>query len=91
VRYEFKTSFDRSVSRLDRLRGQHIVDAVEAVIDFFETGDRPEGLGLKQLRKPFWEVRASIRDRVIFAFEDDPVTFILAGSHDDIRRYLKKL
>lgn len=91
MRYEFKTSFDRSVSRLDRLRRQHIVDAVEAVIDFFETGDRPQGIGLKQLRKPFWEVRASSRDRVILAFEDDLVTFILAGSHDDTRRYLKKL
>lgn len=91
MRYEFKSSFDRSVGRLDRARRGRVIEAVEAIVDFFEGGPRPDGLGLKQLRKPFWEVRASIRDTVVFAIEKDRFVFLLAGDHEETRRFLRSV
>lgn len=91
MRYEFKSSFDRAVGKLDKARRERVVAAVESLIDFFEGGPRPDGLGLKQLRKPFWEVRASIRDRVVFAIEEDRIVFLLAGDHEEIRRSLRSV
>lgn len=90
MRYEYKASFDRAFRKLPKTRRTTAASAIEAVVDFFETGTKPKGLGLKQLRKPYWEIRTSLKDRVIFAFEGDLVSFLLVGSHDDIRRYLTK-
>ncbi len=91
MRYEYKSSFDRSFRRLASRRRAGAAQPVEAIIDFFESGKRAPGLGLKQLRKPFWEVRSSIRDRAIFAVDDDAVRFVIIGSHDEIKRFLKKI
>jgi mRNA-degrading endonuclease RelE of RelBE toxin-antitoxin system len=91
VNYEFKPSFEKSIKNLPPERRHKIRDAVESLIDFFETGQRKEGLGLKQLRWTFWEIRADIRDRIIFEFDGNSISFILAGNHDEIKRFLKRL
>jgi hypothetical protein len=50
-----------------------------------------KGIGLKRLRGDFWEVRKGLRVRILFRWEKDLVEFILAGDHDDVRRFLKAL
>lgn len=87
--YEFKPSFDRTFHRLDAVRQRAVRHAVDRVIDFFATGAHPKGLGVKQLRKPFWEVRATLADRPFFTFQGDRVSFVIVGNHDEIRRFLR--
>lgn len=91
MRYEFKPSFDRLLRKLPKDRQQRAQKAVNTLIDFFETGSRTKGLGLKQLRGNFWELRAGLKDRIIFQLELDKVSFLTIGNHDEIRRYLKQL
>ena len=38
-----------------------------------------------------WEIRKGIKARILFKWEGDLVTFILAGDHEGIKRYLKNI
>lgn len=89
MRFEFKPSFDRSIKRLDARRKEKTKRAVAAFVDFIETRVEPEGIGLKHLKGEFWEIRAGIKDRIIFRMKKDVVEFIIAGTHDEIGRFLK--
>lgn len=91
MRFEYKPSFDKTFKKLPKERKNKVLKAIFALIDYFETGKRVKGLGLKHLRGDFWEIRANIKDRIIFAFIDDIVSFVIVGTHDEIRRFLRNL
>jgi len=91
MKYEYKPSFDKTFKKMESIRREKASSAVSELIDFFETGKKPKGLGLKHLKDPFWEIRFNIRDRIIFSLEDDTVSFIIAGNHDEIKRFLKRI
>ena len=75
----------------DRRRLSAIHDAVALLVSCFESGERPAaGLGLKKLRPLLWEIRSSLQDRILFSWNRDAVTFIVAGGHEDIKRFLKR-
>lgn len=89
--YNFKASFDRCFKKLSSQKQKCVFDAIESLKVFYETRKISQGLGLKYLRKNYWEIRASLQDRIIFSLENDKVSFILVGSHDDVRKFLKNL
>jgi len=92
MRYGETAFYARSLRALgDAGRLEAIHEAVAALVGCFEEGVRPPiGLGLKKLRPPLWEIRSSLQDRVLFAWQKDVVTFLVAGAHEDIRRYLQR-
>jgi len=83
----------RSLKKIkDSRRVQAIEEALTALINSLEEAKPPHpGLGLKQLRDRIWEIRSSLHDRVIFKWHDGNIFFLLAGNHDDIRRFLKNI
>ncbi|HCJ66242.1 MAG TPA: hypothetical protein DHV62_02670 [Elusimicrobia bacterium] len=91
MRFEFKPSFDRSLKHLDSQRKDKIKEAVSKSIDFFETKIKPKGLGLKNLKGDYWEIRVTIKERVIFRFRGEVIEFIIAGTHDEIKKFLKRI
>ena len=86
MEYEFKTSFDRSLKQMPLFQKEQIKSAVNHLIDYFETGQRPAGLGLKRLHGVCWEIRVNIRDRILFSRIKNRVVFLIAGDHDEINR-----
>ncbi|MDP2211202.1 MAG: hypothetical protein Q8J63_05640 [Candidatus Aquicultor sp.] len=90
MNYEYKPSFERMFKKLEPGAKIRVVDAIFSLIDFFETGQRTVGLGLKQLRGDFWEIRVDLKIRVLFVFESDTVSFIIVGTHDDISKFLRR-
>jgi mRNA-degrading endonuclease YafQ of YafQ-DinJ toxin-antitoxin module len=90
MRFRYLGSFDRSFRKLSAERRKRVAEGVEAFLDFYRTGIRPPGLGLKKLRKDFWEIRADSDTRIIFVTQKDCVTFALVGNHDEIRRFLRE-
>jgi len=91
MRFEFKPSFDRSVKSLPSETKQEIKELCINLIDLLSSGCTISGgLGLKNLRKNFWEVRKGLKLRILFRWQGDLVEFILAGIHDDIKKFLKK-
>ena len=89
--YRRAPSFFRSLRAIaDQGQLEAIQKAMETLVQAFETRmPPPPGLGLKRLQKEIWEIRSGLRDRVLFLWYDDSVTFTLAGNHQDIRRFLK--
>ena len=91
MKYEFKPSFDRSVKSLPPKEKQEIKALCIDLIDVL-SGSRElsPGIGLKNIRKEFWEIRKGIKLRVLFRWRADYIEFVLAGTHEDIKRHLKR-
>jgi len=92
MRFEFKPSFERSLKSLRPKIQEQVKDSCLKTIDILSQ-DRfiHKGIGLKRLKGDYWEVRHGLKVRLIFCWNKDLVEFILAGSHDDIKRYLRKI
>ena len=89
MNYFFKPHFARLFKKLEPLKQKQIIAAIEALKVALEAGQKPEGLGLKRLNDNLWEMRSSLKDRILFTLDKDIVSFVLVGNHDDILKYLK--
>jgi hypothetical protein len=49
------------------------------------------GLGIRKLVKNYFEMRIGLELRLVFRIEPATVTFTFAGTHDEVRRFLKGL
>jgi len=90
IKVRFLRSFDESLAYLPERERVKARKAVHRLLDYFQGGPKPIGMGLRKLRSPYWEVRASLACRVVFALERELATFILVGSHDEVRRVLAR-
>lgn len=92
MRFEFKPSFDRSLRALQPKAKDELKQIAIQTIDILSR-DRMmhKGIGLKRLRGDFWEVRKGLKARILFRWQGDLVEFILAGNHNDIKRYLRNI
>ena len=89
MRLDYLSSYDKSFKKLPKNRQLKAVQTIDILIDFFKTGRKPKGLGLKKLRNNYWEIRIDKGWRILFEFKSDLVTFIIAGDHDSIKKFLK--
>ena len=53
------------------------------------SGEAPQGLGFKKINHDKYEFRVDIRLRVIVKAENDDYYLVLAGNHDEVKRYLR--
>ena len=92
MRFEFKPSFDRSVKNFHGKAKEEIKEVALKAIDIL-LQDRlvHKGIGLKRLKGDFWEIRKGLKARILFRWQGDLLEFILAGDHNDIKRYLKNI
>lgn len=89
IRVRYFNSFDKSLEDLLPKDRNRAIKGVNQLLDYFSGGPRPLGLGLRKLQGNFWEIRATLDKRVLFLLEKDVVSFVIAGNHDEIRRYLR--
>lgn len=47
------------------------------------------GLGIRKLVKNYFEIRVGLDLRLVFRIETEAVIFAFAGTHDEVRRFLK--
>ena len=89
MRFDFKPSFDRSIKALSPQDKKEIKDIAGDLIDILSK-DKPlhHGLGLKRLQGQYWEVRKGLKVRILFRWQKEFVEFVLAGDHEDIKRFL---
>jgi mRNA-degrading endonuclease YafQ of YafQ-DinJ toxin-antitoxin module len=52
---------------------------------------RHAGLGIRKLMKNYFETRIGLDLRLVFKLDVDAITFVFAGTHDEVRRFLKGL
>ena len=90
MRYEFKTSFDRRFKKLSSPRQQKVYQAIDTLMKYIDGETEPStGLGLKNWHANYWEIRAGIKDRILFEFTDQ-VIFLFVGNHDDIKKFMRR-
>lgn len=90
IRIVFLRRFDRAMARLPAGERAQAIQAIERLLDHFNGGPKPIGLGLRKLRGSFWEIRLSLASRIVFLLERDVAIFALVGNHDEIVRFLKR-
>ena len=89
MRYDFKSSFDRRFKKLSPERQRKAYAAIDAFLKYVDGESHlPPGLGLKNWHGDYWEIRSSIRDRILFEFTDR-VFFLFVGNHDEIKTFMK--
>ncbi|MBI5701786.1 hypothetical protein HZC34_08115 [Candidatus Saganbacteria bacterium] len=89
MRYDFKPSFVRCFKKLPPQKQDAASETIEKLKIFYETREIAIGLGLKNLKKDYWEIRASLKDRILFKLIGNAVYFVLVGNHDEIKKFLK--
>lgn len=88
VRYY--SSYDRSLEKLPFFIQSRVTQGILELLDHFKTPHQiPHGLGLKKLKHDYWEIRAGLSYRVLFKIEDQILKLVFAGTHEDIRRFLR--
>ena len=91
MRVYYTSSFQRIFKKLEAAQQEDIRSAVSKIIDVYLSGRRTSGLGLKHLRGSVWEARLGLKIRILFTVDRDMLSFVLAGSHDEVRNYLRRL
>jgi mRNA-degrading endonuclease RelE of RelBE toxin-antitoxin system len=92
MKYEFKPSFEQSLKALPERDKQAVKNAALRIIDILsKQSEIRHGIGLKRLRNDLWEARYGLQTRIILRLTGDLVEFILAGNHDQVRRFLRNV
>ena len=88
-------SFNRSLRKLGAEQRETVAQILEALRIYYASGcDLQEAqhnsprFFYKQLRKPYYEAGVESNLRVIIAREKQMCTALLAGNHEQIRRFL---
>ena len=90
MKFEFKPSFDRSVKAFHEIDKNEIKSlAIQLVEMLSRDREIHKGIGLKRLRGNFWEARKGLKTRILFRWDGELVEFVLAGNHNDVRKFLK--
>ena len=82
-------SFGRSVKKLTRQNKDNLAESLEDFNSFLLSGEAPAGFGFKKINHNKYEFRVDIRLRVVIKAEGEDYYLVLAGNHDEVKRYLR--
>ena len=82
-------SFERSVKKLTRQDKDDLAESLEGFNLFLLSGKAPAGFGFKKINHDKYEFRVDIRLRVIVKVKGQDYYLVLAGNHDEVKRYLR--
>lgn len=82
-------TFQRSLKRLSQPEKAKLEESLDQFKAFVYRGVAPTGLGFKKLDQDIYEFRVGLRLRVLVLVEDDVFYLVLAGNHDQVRKYLR--
>ena len=85
-----KAAFQRAYHHLREADQQLLDSALQQFQHYLKTGEAPVGLGLKRIGGRTYEFRVSLALRVVYVLEGACVVLSLLGSHDEVRRFLKR-
>ena len=91
MRFAYQPSFLDTTRQLSHAQAAKLLKAIEKFQHAMETYQWSPGLGITHLRDDYFEFRVDIQTRVIYRRAGDLIQYILYGSHDQVRRFLKTL
>jgi mRNA-degrading endonuclease RelE of RelBE toxin-antitoxin system len=91
VEIEYASSFLRIYKKLDKPVKDGVKETTEKIIDYYATGQKTLGLGIRNLQGDIWEGRSGLQVRVIYWLGSNRIKFVLAGTHKNVHNFLKHL
>ncbi|MBI3321768.1 MAG: hypothetical protein HYZ91_05825 [Candidatus Omnitrophica bacterium] len=91
MRFAYQPSFLDATRQLSHAQATKLLKAIEKFQHAMETRQWSQGLGITHLRDDYFEFRVDIHMRVTYRRTGDLIQYILYGSHDQVRRFLKAL
>ena len=85
-----KARFQRAYDRLSAAERDRVKKALRLLQAYLATGEAPGGLGLKKLGPGVYEFRAGLALRGVYVEEGPMLALALLGSHDEVRRFLRR-
>ena len=82
-------SFERSIKKLAPQEKKQTAESLEAFNGILASGHFPAGLGFKKINHDKYELRVTIRLRVVMKIEGDACYLVLVGNHDEVKKYLR--
>ena len=89
MRFAYQPSFLDTTRQLSHASATKLVKAIEKFQHAMESHQWPQGLAITHLRGDYFEFRVDIHTRVIYRRTGDLIQYVLYGSHDQVRRFLK--
>ena len=91
MRFAYQPSFFDTTRQLSRTQASKLLKAIEKFQHAIEGRQWPPDLAITHLRDDYFEFRVDIHMRVIYRRTSDLIQYVLYGSHDQVRRFLKTL
>ncbi len=66
-------------------------EAIDRLQSSFGDPHHHAGLGIRKLVKNYFEIRVGLDLRLVFRVERNEIIFAFAGTHDQVRKFLKQL
>ena len=85
------SSFRRSVKKLTRQDKENLTESLEVFNSFLLTGELPAGFGFKKINHDKYEFRIDIRLRIVVKVKGENYYLVLAGNHDEVKMYLRRV
>ncbi len=85
-----KAGFHRAYDKLSSGERELVKKALRFLEEYLRTGQAPAGLGLKKLGPGVYEFRAGLALRGVYVEEGLALALALLGSHEAVRRFLKR-
>ena len=82
-------SFERSVKKFTPRGKSQVAESLEKFNEFVLSGDAPFGFRFKKINHDKYEFRTDIRLRVVVKIVGSDYYLVLAGNHDEVRKYLR--
>ena len=89
MRFVYQPSFLDTTRSLSSSQATQLLKAIEKFQDAMEHRQWPRGLGITHLRYDYFEFRVNSHTRVIYRRAGDLIQYVLYGSHDQVKRFLK--
>ena len=91
MRFVYQPSFLDTTRQLSHPQASKLLKAIEKFQHAMASHQWPQGLAITHLRGDYFEFRVDIHMRVIYRRMGDLIQYVLYGSHDQVRRFLRTL
>ncbi len=82
-------SFRRRVREYSKETRGKIGLTLQVIERDFGHPHRHRGLGIRKLTEDYFEIRVGLDIRLVFQNRADCLIFVMAGNHDDVRKFLR--
>ena len=91
MQIDLSQPFRAAVRRFPKARRREIARAIDAARDVLRLTACAFGLGIRRLRRNYFECRVSRQIRLIFRADPGVLLFLTAGDHGHVGNFLKTI